>query len=260
MTKKSITVPGGWRTVLPAVLMGAVVLTGCSGNSVDAAKKPPAKAATGSGASSPGSSKLSAKQFVVRATKTTAEASSISFRLNSVENRKVTKASFKVNATGDCTGTVEEDGASIDFIKAGEQLFVKVSDEFWAAQGDDGAARDAVGDRWIEVEKDDEADFQDLADACDLKSLLGAVTDDALKAVQGEPVTIDGQQAIPVQEKDGKETTTAYISTDDDPKIIKIEESGGAETSDISFFDFDKPVVVAPPAPSETVKLSEFTK
>lgn len=230
------------------------LMTGCgpdSGDAADAADTARSKSAF---------EDRPVQEIVDAATAATKSASSLTMTMNGVIDGEKTSFHLSLDTKGECKGDIALGGdqGSVKLIRTGKQVYFKFDKAFMKAQGDkDGTMASAIGDHWLRTAATN-PEYKDLTEACDLKSLLSDTEEGEEAAVKGKPTTVDGRRVVPVSEKDGAETSTAYIATEGKHYILKIVTKGGKEPGTVTFRDFDKPVdAVAPPA-KDVIDLDEL--
>ncbi|MFJ3498463.1 hypothetical protein ACIPPJ_33405 [Streptomyces sp. NPDC086091] len=249
------------KLAFPGFLVGMLALTACAGGSGGTTAAQPAQGKASVGAAAPSGSSRSGHEVLVQAASQMSEARSLSLRYSSVKKAVEEKIDVRINSSGDCTGDYDKEGSGFSLIKSGERILLKPNDKYWITVGGDttGEVRAALDGRWLVMDGNDKQ-YKDVAALCDIDRFMKLITDDSLKAVTGDVVTIDGQRAIPVREEKGQEVTTGYVAAEGDPRIIRIENSDNKEKTTISFSDFNAPVNVEEPPASETVTLEELAK
>ena len=237
------------RAALTALCTSAVVgLTACG-------------LATGAGVGDDSAAKLedrSGSTIANQAVKTTKGARSLTVTADFTTADGPEKYRMSSNTDGDCAGTLAIDGGNAQLIKTGKTVYLKYDDAFWDSQGVDGkAAAELIGDRWLRSTADS-SDVKEIAGLCDLDSTLDGLEQGSIDVTKGKPTTIAGTPAIPLTEKDGKETYTSYVATEGKPYLLKVVVKGGKEPGTVTFSDFDKPLPAKAPAKKDTVSLDEL--
>ena len=158
------------------------------------------------------------------------------------------KMDLSLSKSGNCEGTVEVEGGTLQVLQVDGTGWFKADDAFWQEQAPDQAAEliAAAGDKWV---SDPEAQFTSF---CDLDSFLEEIVkpDDDDKFEKSGTDEVDGEDAVAI---DG-EKSTAYIATDEPHYILKLE-SNGDEEGDASFSEFDEDVDVEAPAAEDVTDL-----
>ncbi|TXS35281.1 hypothetical protein, partial [Streptomyces sp. t39] len=68
----------------------------------------------------------------------------------------------------------------------------------------------------------------------------------------------DAVPAAVLVKKEGRETTTAYVTKEGRPYLLKVVRAGGDDAGTVAFSDFDKPVRVQAPPSDEVVDLEKL--
>lgn len=114
-----------------------------------------------------------------------------------------------------------------------------------------------IGDRWLKSDASSE-DAKDMAALCDLDELLSEFKDVKSPARKGETTTVNGQEAITLTEKNGKNTYELAVATKGEPYLLKVTSKGGDEPGTLNFSDYDKPVNSKAPADKDVLDLDEL--
>ncbi|MFG2232595.1 hypothetical protein ACGFNX_21710 [Streptomyces sp. NPDC048723] len=176
-----------------------------------------------------------------------------------------TTLDLRFDEQGDCVGTVTPPGnaGTADIVKRGDDVWMKLDDALLKAQVPGPAADDAIAlinGRYLHGTTDS-ALLSDFAQVCDLDFFKEEFSSKppSEQLVKGSRTTVDGQPAITVTSRRDGRTGTYQVSTEDEPYLLQVrgtDESG--RKVDASFSDFDKPVTPRPPAPADSVDLSEL--
>ncbi|MCX4807799.1 hypothetical protein ACFWWM_28600 [Streptomyces sp. NPDC058682] len=176
-----------------------------------------------------------------------------------------TTLDLRFDEQGDCVGTVTPPGGAgtADIVKRGDDVWMKLDDALLKAQVPGPAADDAIAlinGRYLHGTTDSPL-LSDFAQVCDLdffkKEFSSKPPSEQL--AKGARTTVDGRPAITVTSRQGGRTGTYQVSTEDEPYLLQVrgtDESG--RKVDASFSDFDEPVTPEPPAPADSVDLSEL--
>ncbi|MBL1082118.1 hypothetical protein JK359_09000 [Streptomyces actinomycinicus] len=200
---------------------------------------------------------LSGDQIAERAMKATTGADSVRLkgRISDEDSKGIIELDMALNRKGECAGTMSMDGqGKADLIKTGDVVYMKYDEEFLRAQskGESKADADAVvamlAGKWTKMSAKGE-DAKDLANFCDLDSLLGDMGGDTAGTSRGKTTQVDGTPAITLNEKDGKEHYKAYVATEGKPYLLRIEKpSTGKDPENLAFSDYGRPVPAKKPA------------
>ncbi|GAA1245266.1 MULTISPECIES: hypothetical protein [Streptomyces] len=208
---------------------------------------------------------LSGPQIANKAMKATRGASSLTIKGNAADGDGGQIAlDVALDKKGDCAGSMGMKGqGKVDLIKTGPTMYLKSDEAFLRAQseGESKADTDAVvkmlAGRWMKS-KADSPDTKDMADFCDLDSMLAEFKSNDTLARKGRATTVDGTPAFTVTETDGKDEYTLYVATEGKPYVLKLVTKSAKEPGALTFSDYDKPVEAAPPADKDIVDLDKM--
>ncbi|MGZ9935160.1 hypothetical protein ACXNSR_35395 [Streptomyces sp. NC-S4] len=184
---------------------------------------------------------------------------------------KVTEASgtttldLRFDEQGDCVGTVTPPGGAgtAEIVKRGDDVWMKLDDALLKAQVPGPAADDAIAlinGRYLHGTTASPL-LRDFAQVCDLdffkKEFSSKPPSEQL--VKGPRTTVDGQPAITVTSRRADGATGTYqVSTEGEPYLLQVRGVESGRKVDASFSGFDEPVSAKPPAPADSVDLSEL--
>lgn len=154
------------------------------------------------------------------------------------------KVDFKVSGS-DVAGTVEMQGANIELIKVGNDLYAKAPDTFWATLDPSGKLAVLKG-KYAKADMTFSA-FATMARAFTPDELLkpeGTVS-------KGEIKTINGTPAIGVI--DSKDNSVAYIATKGQPLPVAFDSNDGR--SEVLLVEPGLPVEIKAPSAAQVVDL-----
>ncbi|MFB7267087.1 hypothetical protein ACFCXH_33840 [Streptomyces nojiriensis] len=176
-----------------------------------------------------------------------------------------TKLDLRFDEQGDCVGTVTPPGGAgtAAVVKRGDDVWMKLDDALLRSQVPGPAADDAIAlinGRYLHGTTASPL-LSDFAQVCDLdffkKEFSSKPPGEQL--AKGPRTTVDGKPAITVTSRRGSATGTYQVSTEDEPYLLQVRgtDASGRKV-DASFSDFDEPVSPKPPAPADSVDLSEL--
>lgn len=161
---------------------------------------------------------------------------------------------------GDCQGSVRVDKGSAQVVSSGGSYWMKPDAAFWEQQAPDQSEliEQAVGDKWVSVPSS-----SGLDEVCHLDNFLKAFNDASTDDPSASPSNagseqVDGQDAVKITGTSDGQQLAAWVASDDPHYILKIEVGGGTDGGTLSFSDFDEPVDVKTPAPSDVADLSKL--
>lgn len=167
---------------------------------------------------------------------------------------------MQITTQGSCQGTMRIGGGTAQIVSDGTTSWMKGDHAFWVAEagGQASVVEKAVGDKWVSMGSN-----ADLSSFCDLDSLLKDV--DTTGSTQGDPVTKSGTDNVGGQDTvkldghdDSNNPMTVWIASDSPHYILKMAVVGTGDSGSLTLSDYDKPLSVKTPAPSEVVDLSSL--
>ncbi|MEU9160414.1 hypothetical protein AB0D29_09060 [Streptomyces sp. NPDC048424] len=176
-----------------------------------------------------------------------------------------TALDLRFDAWGNCVGTVTPPGNSgtADVVKRGDDVWMKLDDKLLRAQAPEGTADDAIAlinGRYLHGTTSSPM-LSDFAEFCDLdfykKEFASKPANEQLD--KGARTTVDGRPAITVNSRQDDRKGSYQVSTEDQPYLLRIQGTDDSgEKVETSFSAFDEPVRPKPPAPADSVDLSEL--
>ncbi|MEU4728962.1 hypothetical protein [Streptomyces sp. NPDC023588] len=176
-----------------------------------------------------------------------------------------TSLDLRFDERGNCVGSVAPPGKSgkADIVKRGKDVWMKLDEDILRAQVPGDAAEDAIAlinGRYLHGTTGSPL-LRDFAEFCDLgffkKEFSSKPVNEQLD--KGARTTVDGRPAITVSSRHEGETGTFQVSTEDEPYLLRIQGTDQpGEQLEATFSAFDEPVVAKPPAPADSVDLSQL--
>ncbi|MFE5861732.1 hypothetical protein ACFQ77_14425 [Streptomyces virginiae] len=176
-----------------------------------------------------------------------------------------TALDLRFDEQGNCVGTVTPPGGtgSADIVKRGDDVWMKLDDALLRAQAPGPAGEAAVAlinGRYLHGTTDS-VQLRDFAQLCDLdffkKEFSSKPPSEQL--VKGARTTVDGRPAITVTSRRDGRTGTYQVSTEDEPYLLRVQGTDASgERVAATFSAFDEPVKATPPAPSDSVDLTQL--
>lgn len=105
---------------------------------------------------------------------------------------------------------------------------------------------DMLANKWTKTSATAK-DSKDIADFCDLDTVLSDFEDVNSDATRGKTTTVDGTPAIILNERDGKDRYTLYVATEGKPYLLRVISKSAKEPGDLTFTDYNKPVPAEAP-------------
>ncbi|MFJ5551829.1 hypothetical protein [Streptomyces sp. NPDC093225] len=176
-----------------------------------------------------------------------------------------TRLDIAFDTQGNCTGTVKlpGDNGKADVVKRGQDVWMKLDEALLRSQIPGPAADDAIAlinGRWLHGTTNSVL-LKDFSLFCDLNHFKEKFTAKPAgeQLTKGAKTKVDGAPAIAVNSRHAGETGTFYVSTEDEPYLLRIEgKDAKGNREKATFSDFDKPVPTKTPAPSDSVDLSQL--
>ena len=180
-----------------------------------------------------------------------------------------TEAAPSVHITGDLTsgsehivlditatqprsgGSISENGATVDVVRAGQNLYLKGSAAALATLSGSKSAGQLLGDRWLQTTTANK-DFSDLGQLFDLRQLVQQLKPTGTVR-KGRTTTVDGQSAIGLV--DSADDGTLYVATSGQPYVLEIV-GGAGEKGTLSFAQYG--AAHAPAVPAGAVNLDQL--
>ncbi|MEV6107697.1 hypothetical protein AB0M28_23795 [Streptomyces sp. NPDC051940] len=171
---------------------------------------------------------------------------------------------LSVSTTGDCSGTIEavSPPSQVRVLVVDGASYMKPDHRYLVANagGPDRArvTERKIAGRWLKL--DDRSGADEFKGLCDLDELLAGLDPGkaGAKAEKGDEATVDGRRAIPITDRNGKQTTTAWVAAEGTPYILRLESRGGTDTGTITFSDFDSAKRPTSPAPKEYLEMARL--
>jgi hypothetical protein len=239
------------RAFIPVALLAAALAAGCNKSNDPGTGGGSTVAATSAAPTPNGVADLAPAEILDKAK--TALAGASSFRAKGDINAEGQKIAIDLKSKGnDLTGTLGVNGAEMQILRVGSDIYLKGSAAFWKTvdpqRGETIAA--LLGDKWAKAPSST-AGIGDLASLADPSKLLkadGTVT-------KADTKTINGVEAIGLKDSSGE--GTLYIATVGEPYPLQI--MGPANEGEITFSEFGAEVDIKAPASTEVVDLSKLT-
>ena len=242
------------RTMMAATLLACLTFTaGCGGSSPDASSTPPAAAPTTTEAAptTPASELegLSAAEVWEKLESDVGKAKSVHLSANVVDGKDRIKFNMKLASSGNATGTMTNNGDTVNLRRIGKTLYFKGDRGFWTNNVDPASAKTMAG-KWIKTTKGKVAGMEGIFVFTDLDSMLKEslkttpAEKKALKIIPGIPV--DGQETIGLSTKSA-DLDQLYAAATGPTLPLKITAAKDKKQF-MKFQDWDKDFTVEKPA------------
>ncbi|MGW9452301.1 hypothetical protein [Streptomyces sp. NPDC055632] len=246
--------------VCVAVAVGA---TGCSrGGGGQAAPAPGNSAAgssvTGSPAAGDPFAGLSADAIAEKASASVKAVTAVRMTGHQEEDGTKVVMDVRVDGKGICEAELtNEDGGKGTFLRIDRSVYTKGDEAFWNTSEQNRTIGRLLAGRWAKTSYEEGSS---LSGFCDLRNVFEG--DDTTGLTRGEDTEVGGVPAVTLTGKaDGGGTRTLHIAKDaDKPYFLRVVETGGEETGEITFGDFGRPVSVTVPPADRTVEMDEVLK
>jgi outer membrane murein-binding lipoprotein Lpp len=203
------------RRLLAAVMLGGVVVAGCSSGT--------------SASANSGEAAKSASTILADANQAAQSASSVHVKGNVGQSGQAVSIDLQLNKTGDANGTIQARGQTIKVVKVGRQLWVK--------QG---------GSAYVKLPAGGGSASQ-LSGIVDKGALLGQALKPKGTVSKAGTATVNGQDAIQLKDTAAHGVLFVANSTSHPyPLKISANRSSGS-TGSITFTDWNKNVVIKAP-------------
>lgn len=185
------------------------------------------------------------------------KAKSLTMKGDYTAQERKTSLEISMNDDGECTGTISLGGVSAELLNTKDASYLKADEDFWKLSLGANPQADLVvktlAGKWAKVPPTSGG----FAEECDLDALVDKFTDsDDDAGKKGKVKDVDGEQAVPLVSKNGKETTTVWVAAEGRHYILKIDVEGGEEPGGFAFSDYDKKVELDVPADKDVVDFS----
>ena len=159
---------------------------------------------------------------------------------------------------GDCTGTVRMGLGTARIVSKGSKFWMKPDHAFWERLAPQHAAalEQMIGDRWVEASQSS----RELQAFCNMRGLLKSFSASghaANKGVVKGTEKVDGHQAVKIAMKEQGGAAMVWVAADRPHHMLEIRSGAGADTTgSLRFTEFNKPVEVTTPDPSDVADFS----
>lgn len=245
---------------LVASSVAAVVLAGCGGTEVAGKGAPASPSPPGGGASaspSPsdnGVAALGAEQILAKAKSALKSAETVRIKGAAGSGSERFDIDMRYTATS-AQGTIAVAGQPIEMRRIGSTVYVKGSREFWTSHVPPAAVQLLTG-KWLKSPMTDQR-FAGLAELTDLSKAADGILEPDGTITKGEKKVVAGAPAIALVSS-GKDGGKLYIATTGTPYPLQIVPTKPADSGQIAFTEYGKPVTVTPPPADLVIDVSKL--
>ena len=230
------------RTVLSAVVLAGVVLTGCSGGS--------GSSSGSSSSSSSGSSGPTKTPPAGDIVKKAHEALSAARGVHVAGRQTSAQGAFELDMVygqDRSAGSFSSGGFDFQLRQIAGEIYVKAPDQFWkSALASNPLAVPKVAGKWVRGPATNKY-LKAFAEITDIKQFSQSLFSDTAGVKKGATSSIDGAEVIALEDKTG----TLFVSSSD-ARPIQLVGSGKDEGSKITFTDYGKTPTVTRPRADES--------
>ncbi|MEW1900666.1 hypothetical protein [Streptomyces sp. NPDC086147] len=243
------------RTTATAVAVAVCVgATGCSRDGGG-----PAAPVAGSSAAGDPFAGLSADAIAEKASASVRTVTAVRMTGHQEEGGTKVVMDVRVDGKGICEAELTNgDGGKGTFLRIDRSVYTKGDEAFWNSSEENRTIGRLLAGRWAKTSYEEGSS---LSGFCDLRNVFED-DDRATGLTRGEDTEVGGVPAVTLTgEADGGGTRTLHIAKDADrPYFLRVVETGGEKTGEITFGDFDRPVSVTAPPADRTVEMDEVLK
>lgn len=224
------------RGVVAVVAAAALLTAGCGG-----------------GSSSTSFADESGLDIMKAATTDMAAVTSMHFAGDVSSSGKKIHVDLRSSTAGQCQGSFTIGKGTAQILASDGKAWMKPDHAFWEQQSPAQAAQveALVGDKWVSIPLS-----SGLSKVCDLDNLLAKLTPSSDKQTRGTKVIgtshVGGSDAVQVQgTSEQGDTVSAWVATSAPHHVLKLDVGDGSSPGTLTFSEFDVPLVITTPAPSE---------
>jgi len=139
-------------------------------------------------------------------------------------------------------GSITENGATLLFVGAGSEVYLRASGASWTKLTGDAADGQLLANRWIKAPSSN-SDFASFAQLTNLSTLFGSVQGTGVLTKHGT-TKINGQKAVVITSSKGG---TLYVADSGKPYILRLTQPKGSSDGS-GEIDFDHYGSAHPPS------------
>jgi hypothetical protein len=164
---------------------------------------------------------------------------------------------LRTSTAGQCQGSFTIGKGTAQILASDGKAWMKPDHAFWEQQAPAQAAQveQLVGDKWVSIPMS-----SGLSEVCDLDNLLTKLTPSSDKQAQDTKVIgttqVGGTDAVQVQGTSQQgDTVSAWVATGEPHHVLKLDVVDGSSPGTLTFSEFDTPLDIATPAPSDVADI-----
>jgi hypothetical protein len=164
---------------------------------------------------------------------------------------------LRTSTAGQCQGSFTIGKGTAQILASDGKAWMKPDHAFWEQQAPAQAAQveQLVGDKWVSIPMS-----SGLSEVCDLDNLLTKLTPSSDKQAQDTKVIgttqVGGTDAVQVQGTSQQgDTVSAWVATVEPHHVLKLDVVDGSSPGTLTFSEFDTPLDIATPAPSDVADI-----
>jgi hypothetical protein len=164
---------------------------------------------------------------------------------------------LRTSTAGQCQGSFTIGKGTAQILASDGKAWMKPDHAFWEQQAPAQAAQveQLVGDKWVSIPMS-----SGLSEVCDLDNLLTKLTPSSDKQAQDTKVIgttqVGGTDAVQVQGTSQQgDTVSAWVAAGEPHHVLKLDVVDGSSPGTLTFSEFDTPLDIATPAPSDVADI-----
>jgi hypothetical protein len=231
-----------------ALLVLGLAVAGTAACGDDGASPSPG-ATTPAASASPatnGIDELPAEKALAAARSAYIEAATVRVRGTFVDGGETIGLDLRTSRNGDSAGTLRVDGAKIGILTIGKTAWFTGDRRFWTNVGGADAYAQLKG-KYVRTTLS-AADFKTFAALTDRRQFADNVLPDAM--FPGERQAVNGVDAYRFKDFGG---ASYFVALTGEPYPLKVAGKDGAQSLDLDFLEYGKPLKLTPPPPAKVV-------
>jgi hypothetical protein len=213
--------------------------------------------ACGGGGGGPSFADESGIDIMKAATTDMGAVTSMHFTGDVTSSGKKIHVDLRTSTAGQCQGSFTIGKGTAQILASDGKAWMKPDHAFWEQQAPAQAAQveQLVGDKWVSIPLS-----SGLSEVCDLDNLLTKLTPSSDKEAQDTKVIgstqVGGTDAVQVQGTSQQgDTVSAWVATGEPHHVLKLDVVDGSSPGTLTFSEFDTPLDITTPAPSDVADI-----